>query len=147
MALWLILAVAFGPPVWSEEEPQESSEGELGPKVALDKGALVTYDIVEPTANAMNVRQVQFVDTFTARPIDGLRAWRVSFGLAEYRSVPEKIEQRQQTAAPQTQQAEGDTVAAADTPAAPSQAAAPELTGFENVLAFLDEQLAPDSSA
>jgi len=104
-----------------------------------DKGALTVYDIVEPTANAMNVRQVQFTDNFSVREVDGNKAWRVTFSLKEYLSVSEKAEQRLAVSEPGAQSAEGDTISTAST----SQDTATEpLTGFEQFLSRVDKALA-----
>lgn len=85
-----------------------------------DNGDLVVYDIVERTANAVNVRQVTFTGTIDAREIDSRMAWQVSFRLREKISVPEKTEQRKEAQA-------GTEVSVAD---------------FESVASYADERLA-----
>lgn len=104
-------------------------------------GKLVVYDIVDPTAQGMNIRQVQFDETLNVRDLIEKKAWRVTFTLSEYLSIPEKTEQRQQTETPEEQSAEGEQVASANTE---EQGGTEELTGFEKVLKFADDALAPD---
>lgn len=84
-----------------------------------DNGDLVVYDIVERTANAINIRQVQFCGTIDTREMDKLHAWRVVFSLREYLSTAEKTEKRK-TATTET------------------ESAAPE---FENVASYTESQL------
>lgn len=103
-------------------------------------GKLTVFDIVDDTAQAMNIRQVQFNDAFNVREMGDKKAWRVNFTLAEYLSVPEKTEQRQPVQAAETQSADGDPVAAT---AAEEQAGPQELTGVEKVLKWADDALAP----
>ncbi|WP_299945897.1 hypothetical protein [uncultured Microbulbifer sp.] len=106
-----------------------------------DNGKLTVFDIVDDTARAMNIRQVQFNESFTAREIPGKHAWRVTFTLSEYLSVPEKVEQRQQTQTAAPQSSDGE-------PVAPTGAAIPAegetYTGFEQVLKWADDALAPE---
>jgi len=52
------------------------------------------YTIINPTAKAMNIRQVSFQGDVSVRESDSLEAWAVSFKLIEFQSVPEKKEQR-----------------------------------------------------
>lgn len=86
-----------------------------------ENGDLVIYDIVDRTANAVNVRQVRFAGQLDTTEGRGLLAWRVFFSLREHLSVPEKSEQRKDVSA-----TEPDT----------------SKTDFENVAAYTDEQLA-----
>ena len=95
------------------------------------------YNVVDRTAQAMNMRQVQFNESFRAREDEALQVWNVSFELIEYRSVPEKIEQQQTTATAQTQQANGTAVASSSTTGTEKS------TGFEGVLSYIDKILAP----
>lgn len=108
-------------------------------------GKLTVYHIVDTTAQALNIRQVQFNETLSVRELDGKKAWQVSFTLTEYRSVPEKVEQRQQTAAAETQSAGGAAVPT--TPPAPTADGDASLTGFERFLAWTDDALAPENPA
>lgn len=100
-------------------------------------GNKTIYDIVEPAANAMKVRQVQFTDTLEVREDFTLNAWGVSFALLEYKSVAEKTEQRQPVATAPAQSAPGETVADGETGV---DDAAP-VTGVEKFIAGLDRAL------
>lgn len=102
-------------------------------------GAPSVYDIVDPMANAMNIRQVQFNDTSSFRQLPGVDAWRITFNLVEKLSIPEKQESRQEAAAPETQSADGQAVAAVS-----GEDDAQELTGFESILKYADDALAPE---
>lgn len=57
-------------------------------------GQLKTYRLVNDSAEAFGIRQVQFSDNLSIREDDNLHAWQVQFGLIEQHSVPEKIEAR-----------------------------------------------------
>ncbi|MFT5788009.1 MAG: hypothetical protein ACI8SJ_000104 [Shewanella sp.] len=61
---------------------------------ALDAGARMIYRISNRTANTLGIKQVRFSSKIDAVEQDTQRQWRVNFTLAEYRSVPEKKEQR-----------------------------------------------------
>lgn len=84
-----------------------------------DNGDLVVYEIVERTANALNIRQVRFTGTMDVREIDGKHAWRVIFRLKEHLSTAEKKEQRQ-----------ASTTEPAD-----------NATDFESVASYTEQQL------
>lgn len=99
-------------------------------------GALKNYDITDDLANSVKVRKVQFTEEFYVREMDKLSAWSVQFSLQDYHSVPEKIEQRQVTDAPQAQGAEGEVVAAQE------EDEKEEIGFFERQLAKLDKALA-----
>lgn len=102
-----------------------------------DNGDLVLYNLTDETANAMNIRQVKFTGRVDVRESTDLLAWRVSFKLKEYLSVPEKSEQRQaQTTQESTD--EGQQVAAA----VPQDEEQVQYTGFEKVLKVIDDGLA-----
>ncbi|WAE53229.1 baseplate complex protein [Stutzerimonas frequens] len=109
-------------------------------------GQLKTYRIVNDTATAFGVRQVQFSDGVSAREDDTLAAWRVQFTLAEKLSNPERVEKRRQPNAVASQSAPGQAVSSTGT-AAGDGAAAPgqELTGFEATLKKLDNYLGGSS--
>lgn len=99
------------------------------------------YRIVNDTAEAFGVRQVEFSDNFSAREDDSLHAWRVQFGLSEKLSIAERVEKRRPSNPVKQQAAPGAAVAS--TGGDGGDAAAPvELTGFEAVLKRLDEALA-----
>lgn len=99
-------------------------------------GALKIYDITDELANSVKVRRVQFTEEFYVRDSDSLKAWSVQFALQDFQSVPEKVEQRQTTAAPQTQTATGTVVASDD------GEEEGEIGFFERQLAKLDRVLA-----
>ncbi|MDG9666717.1 DNA-binding protein [Hahella sp. CR1] len=101
-------------------------------------GKLRVYDIVEDTARAMNVRQVQFTGAFVCKDLSPSQAWRVSFTLAEYLSVAEKTEQRRDLSQTEVQQATGETIAAQEETPAEGET----LTGFETFLSKVDKALA-----
>lgn len=104
-------------------------------------GRLRIYTVVDRTINVASVRQVQFDDNVSWREDEDLHAWQVSFSLVEYKSVPEKTEQRQakKTATPTASITGAATTATPDTTAA-EQPAAP-LTGFEAFLSRVDKAL------
>ncbi|NIB44764.1 DNA-binding protein [Pseudomaricurvus alkylphenolicus] len=113
-------------------------------------GRLKVYTINERTANAMNVRQVQFTDNVSVREMEQNEAWRVSFMLVEYFSVAEKKEQRQILDAVKEQLVEGVNVATlTDTAASALKDKAtgsildqtPQLTGAESALQFFEDLL------
>ena len=99
------------------------------------------YRIVNDTAEAFGVRQVEFSDNVSAREDDSLHAWRVQFSLAEKLSVPERVEKRRPGNPVKQQAAPGEAVSATGTDS--GAASEPqELTGFEAVLQRLDKALA-----
>jgi len=107
-------------------------------------GQRKTYRIVNDTAEAFGIRQVEFSDNLSAREDDSLAAWRVQFSLTEKLSTAERVETRRPSNLVKQQSAPGEAVAStatttenSETPAAPA-----ELTGFEAVLKRLDESLA-----
>lgn len=107
-------------------------------------GQLKTYRLVNDTAEAFGVRQVQFSDTVSAREDDSLSAWRIQFTLTEKLSNPERVETRRPGNPVQQQTGTGTevvdpTVATASEP----EPGAPELTGFEAVLKRVDDYLGP----
>lgn len=111
-----------------------------------ENGKLIVYDVVELTLNVANVRQVQFSDNVKWREIPNLDAWRVGFTLTEYNSVPERVEERIETANTQPQSAEGETSEAATDNQSEQvnnddDAPAQELTGFEQFLSKVDKSL------
>lgn len=107
-------------------------------------GQRQTYRIVNDTAEAFGVRQVEFSDNLSAREDDSLAAWRVQFSLTEKLSTAERVETRRPGNPVKQQSAPGQAVATATSSANGSEAApAPaELTGFEAVLKRLDDSLA-----
>jgi hypothetical protein len=103
-------------------------------------GQLKTYRVVNDTAEAFGVRQVQFSDNLSAREDDSLRAWQVQFTLSEKLSNPERVETRRPTAA--VNQQTGPGAAVADASVGADNPNTPELTGFEKVLQKVDNLLA-----
>lgn len=102
-------------------------------------GQLKTYRVVNDTASAFGVRQVQFSDGVSAREDDTLRAWVVQFTLSEKLSNPERVETRRAGKGVTQQGAPGQSVT---TPGAGENGeAGQELTGFEATLKNLDNYL------
>ena len=62
---------------------------------ATESGARVIYRISNKTAEALGVKQVRFASKIEAVEQQTTRQWSVSFTLQEYRSVPQKVEERQ----------------------------------------------------
>lgn len=103
-------------------------------------GQLKTYRIVNDTAGAFGIRQVQFTEGVSAREDDTLNAWSVQFTLTEKQSNPEKVEQRRAANGVTKQSAPGSGVAGAGTEGEGSGSGA-ALTGFEATLKKLDNYL------
>ena len=95
--------------------------------------------MVNDTASAFGVRQVEFTDGVSAREDDTLRAWLVQFTLSEKLSNPERVETRRAGQSVTQQSAPGQSVTAPGTGenGEPGQ----ELTGFESTLKKLDNYL------
>ena len=105
-------------------------------------GQLKTYRIVNDTAAAIGMRQVQFSDGVSAREDDSLRGWRVQFTLTEKLSNPERVEKRRAANAVGTQSAPGQGVSGTSTGSgADGTGGGQELTGFEATLKKLDDYL------
>jgi hypothetical protein len=62
---------------------------------ATEEGARTIYRINNHTASALGLKQVRFSSKIEAAEQETTRQWRVSFSLTEYRSVPQKVEERQ----------------------------------------------------
>jgi hypothetical protein len=62
---------------------------------ATEGGARTIYRINNHTASALGLKQVRFSSKIEAAEQETTRQWRVSFLLTEYRSVPQKVEERQ----------------------------------------------------
>lgn len=58
------------------------------------KGEQSKYRVSSVTAEAVNMREVQFADSVTAQEMEDRLAWQVSFTLREVNSVAEKKEAR-----------------------------------------------------
>ena len=106
-------------------------------------GQRTTFRIVNDTAEAFGIRQVEFTDGVTAREDDSLAQWIISFTLSEKLSNPEKVEGRRAGNPVATQSAPGVGVAGTGTGADGSSTAPQELTGFEALLKKVDTYLAP----
>ncbi|WP_323600722.1 DNA-binding protein [Pseudomonas putida] len=104
-------------------------------------GQRATYRIVNDTAAAFGVRQVQFSDSVSAREADNLKAWMVQFTLTEKLSNPEKVEKRRPAAAVSQQATSGVAVGSTSGTAGESTGSSSELTGFEKVLKHVDDYL------
>lgn len=102
-------------------------------------GQLATYRIVNQTAAAFGVREVQFADNVSVNEDGSLRAWQVQFSLSEKLSVPERVEQRSQNNPVEKQSAPGEPATGPDGEPVPPA----ELEGFEKTLQALDNWLKP----
>lgn len=78
---------------------------------ATEDAARTIYRISNLTASALGVKQVRFSGKVEAAEQETTRQWRISFSLAEYRSVPQKVEERQPDTAANVQ---GETTLGAD---------------------------------
>lgn len=113
-------------------------------EATLADGSLHIYDITEKAANAMKVRQVRFTDNFDVREDWRLRAWQVNFSLQEYKSVPERAEQRQNKVTSVVQQATGQAIGAESGEQTETQQ---PMGSMESIVAKLDGLLAPSPTA
>jgi hypothetical protein len=105
----------------------------------------VIYNILNNTARAMRVKQVRFSGDLTVREDDEVWLWHVTFKLVEYRSVPEKKEQRVEQKKITEQQAAGDEATGETTPPVQAEPEV-ELTTVEKMMQTFDELLAPDEA-
>lgn len=110
-------------------------------------GQLKTYRIVNDTAAAFGMRQVQFSDGVSAREDDSLRGWRVQFTLTEKLSNPERVEKRRASNGVSSQSAPGQSVAGTSSGSggADGNGTGQGLTGFETTLKKLDDWLGSTS--
>ncbi|EJN25085.1 baseplate complex protein [Pseudomonas sp. GM80] len=108
-------------------------------------GQLKMYRIVNDTAAAFGIREVQFSEGISAREDDTLAAWLVQFTLSEKESNPEKVEQRRAANGVSSQSAPGQAVGSSGGAAGAGGEAGngQELSGFEKTLKKLDDYLAP----
>lgn len=102
-------------------------------------GRLKLYRIVNDTAAAFGIREVQFSEGVSAREDDSLAAWLVQFTLSEKLSNPEKVERRRAGNGVSAQSAPGQGVGGEGGEG--SGEAGQELTGFESVLKRVDDYL------
>lgn len=103
-------------------------------------GQLKTYRVVNSTAEAFGMRQVQFADGVSAREDDTLNLWRVQFGLTEKKSNPEKVEKRRPKNGVTAQAGTGSAVGGASAGGGDA-GTGKELTGFEATLKKVDDWL------
>ena len=94
-------------------------------------GERSTYNVINPTAQAMNIRQARFLGDLTVTEDDALQLWRVSFKLSEIKSVAEVKEARQADQPVDDLPAEGEAAVPSST----------DLERFENLLKWLDERV------
>ncbi|QSB20610.1 DNA-binding protein [Pseudomonas sp. 15A4] len=99
-------------------------------------GQLHLYRVVNDTADAFGVRQVEFSEGVSVREHDSLSQWQIQFTLSERQSNPEKVEGRRPAGPVKAQVAPGAVIG--ETPEAP---ATPGLTGFEKALSKIDKWL------
>lgn len=102
-------------------------------------GQLKMYRIVNDSAAAFGIREVQFSDGVSAREDDSLNAWLVQFTLSEKISNPEKVEKRRAGNAVTSQSAPGQVVGGQG--GGGTGEAGQELSGFESVLKKVDDYL------
>jgi len=102
-------------------------------------GQLHLYRVVNDSAEAFGVRQVEFSDGVSAREDDSLRAWLVQFTLSERESNPEKVEGRRAGNKVNAQGAPGGAVGDGGGTDATNEN--PALSGFEKVLGRVDKWL------
>ncbi|MGR6871165.1 baseplate complex protein [Pseudomonas sp. HK3] len=61
-----------------------------------DKGNRTVFDIVDKTAEASDIRQVTFMDAFTASEDAQYRKWKIRFTLREKNSIAEAKQKQEQ---------------------------------------------------
>lgn len=106
-------------------------------------GQLKTYRVVNDTAAAFGMRQVQFSEGVSAREDDTLACWRIQFSLQEKKSNPEKVEKRRDKNKVTAQGGTGSAVGgSAGGDGGDGQ---PGLTGFEATLKKVDDWLGSSS--
>lgn len=105
-------------------------------------GQLKIYRIVNDTAAAFGIREVQFSDGVSAREDDSLNAWLVQFTLSEKLSNPERVENRRVGNGVTSQSGPGSAVGGA-AGGGDGNGNPEELSGFERTLKKVDDWLAP----
>jgi len=107
-------------------------------------GERVIYNIVNHTANAANMRQGFFDESFSIKENDTTQDWSISFSMSEHLSVPEKKEARKDAKKVAEQAAKGTPVnsqaVGASTPAAVTDQTV-ELTPLEKSIKVADDWL------
>jgi hypothetical protein len=104
-------------------------------------GQLKKYRIVNDTAAAFGIREVEFSEGVSAREDDSLNAWLVQFTLSEKLSNPERVENRRAGNTVAKQSAPGQAVAGEGAGGANGKGGGEELSGFEATLKKLDNYL------
>ncbi|QJI41413.1 DNA-binding protein [Pseudomonas sp. ADAK2] len=108
-------------------------------------GQMHLYRIVNDTAEAFGIRQVEFSEGISAREDDTLRAWLIQFTLSERQSNPEKVEGRRAGNAVNAQGAPGSAVGTSGE-GKDETTDNPALSGFEKVLGRVDKWLGGSES-
>jgi hypothetical protein len=102
-------------------------------------GQLKTYRVVNDTAAAFGIRQVQFAEGVSAREDDTLAQWVVQFTLSEKLSNPERVEGRRKSSSTTAQSSPGQAVGSgAGGRGSDGSDGEQGLTGFEAVLKRVD---------
>ncbi|WP_422402821.1 DNA-binding protein [Pseudomonas sp. GZD-209] len=105
-------------------------------------GELKTYRVVNDTAEAFGIRQVQFAEGVSAREDDTLAQWVVQFTLSEKLSNPERVESRRKANGTTAQSAPGQAVGSgAGGGGSDGSGSDQGLTGFESVLKRVDDYI------
>jgi hypothetical protein len=105
-------------------------------------GQLKKYRIVNDTAAAFGIREVEFSEGVSAREDDSLAQWLVQFTLSEKLSNPERVESRRAGNSVAKQSAPGQAVAGDGTgTGTDGSGKGEELSGFEATLKKLDNYL------
>ena len=111
-------------------------------------GQLKSYRVVNDTAAAFGVRQVQFSDGVSAREDDTLARWLIQFTLSEKLSNPERVESRRAAKSVNQQGGTGVPVGGTGTGTGTGNGTTgngTQLTGFEAVLKRVDDYLGSGS--
>jgi hypothetical protein len=106
-------------------------------------GQLKMYRIVNDTAAAFGIREVQFSDGVSAREDDTLNQWLVQFTLSEKLSNPERVENRRASNGVTSQSGPGSAVGGSAAVGGDGTGKPEELSGFERTLKKVDDWLAP----
>ena len=101
-------------------------------------GQLKTYRVVNDTASAFGIRQVEFSEGVSAREDDTLSAWRIQFTLTEKVSNPQKVEGRRAANGVTAQSGPGAAVGGKGGTGEDAAEGEQELTGFEATLKKVD---------
>ena len=122
-------------------------DGELSQLVNMaeakdSNGERMIYNIVNKTANAANMRQGFFDESFSITEDETTERWNISFSMSEHQSVPEKKEARKAEKPVTEQPAKGAPVNSATAGAAAPAAVttqAVDLTPTEQQLKALND--------